>query len=220
MPHRSKGKFRYPMDNQVRFVDQTKRILFLWSSAPVVVLVAVFTQSAWPDEFVVGELFEQAGIILVFACILGRCWAALHIGGRKNAKLVQTGPYRYSRNPLYFFSCLGLAGMGFLFESAVLGVVLFTFGYLAFHPVLKSESALLSEIFGSEYDAYSRRVSEFFPTLANKLTLKSEDRLDFSQSALKRTFLDACYFLLVFPFVEIIDWLHNSSRIYPAVFLY
>ena len=50
----------------------------------------------------------------------------LYVGGRKNAELVTTGPYSMMRNPLYFFSLLGVAGVG-----AQTGSVLATFAVTA-----------------------------------------------------------------------------------------
>ncbi len=60
----------------------------------------------------------------------------------------------------------------------------------------------------------------FFPQLSTKVTTSPTDRMDFSQAVLKRTFVGACYFLLIFPLVEIIDWLHDSAQIIPLLFLY
>ena len=38
-------------------------------------------------------MIEWAGIVLIVACILGRTWASLYIGGRKIDALVMDGPY-------------------------------------------------------------------------------------------------------------------------------
>lgn len=208
------------MGRHVAFVDQTGRIKFLWVSAPLVLLLTVFTQTAWPDDFIVAETIEQIGIVLLFACIIGRCWAALHIGGKKNSELVMSGPYHYTRNPLYLFSCLGLAGTGFMLESLVLGIVLFVFGYAVFQPVMKREDAHLETLFGSRHSAYAQRVPAFLPRFFQEMEPQSNDRLEFSQAVLKRTFLDACYFLLIFPLVEIIEWLHMSAQVNPFFLLY
>ncbi|HYO92694.1 MAG TPA: isoprenylcysteine carboxylmethyltransferase family protein [Pyrinomonadaceae bacterium] len=92
-----------------------------------------------------------------------RAWAAGHI--RKNSQLATSGPYAYTRNPLYLGSfLLGLgftiaAGqplLGLLFAGLFLGIYL---------PVMRVEAATLSQLFGEDYTRYSRAVPLFFPRL-------------------------------------------------------
>jgi len=90
-----------------------------------------------------------------------RAWAAGHI--RKNQALAVSGPYAYTRNPLYLGSfVLGLgftigAGrwiLGILFAALFLGIYL---------PVMRVESRTLAELFGASYQQYALQVPLFFP---------------------------------------------------------
>ncbi len=92
-----------------------------------------------------------------------RAWAAGHI--RKNAALATSGPYAYTRNPLYLGSFL--LGLGFTIASARLTLgVLFTALFLGIYlPVMRVESADLAEIFGQDYRRYAGAVPLFFPRL-------------------------------------------------------
>ena len=92
-----------------------------------------------------------------------RAWAAGHI--RKNAQLATSGPYAFTRNPLYFGSFL--LGLGFTIASgrwflAVLFAALFIGIYL---PVMRVEASTLAQLFGSEFETYRRAVPLFFPRL-------------------------------------------------------
>ena len=100
------------------------------------------------------------GIIAVLGLAL-RAWAAGHI--RKNAQLATSGPYAYTRNPLYLGSfLLGLGftiassqwWLGFIFAALFLGIYL---------PVMRVEAATLAEIFGEDYKRYASAVPLFFP---------------------------------------------------------
>jgi protein-S-isoprenylcysteine O-methyltransferase Ste14 len=90
-----------------------------------------------------------------------RLWAAGHID--KGKALAQSGPYAYTRNPLYFgsfFMALGiiLAGQGYW--------LLLPFGifYGAFYlPVMRAEEQDLYKAYGDQFLEYSRQVSLFFP---------------------------------------------------------
>ncbi|PYS53234.1 MAG: isoprenylcysteine carboxylmethyltransferase family protein [Acidobacteria bacterium] len=101
-----------------------------------------------------------------FVAILGlgvRAWAAGHI--RKNDVLATTGPYAYTRNPLYLGSFL--LGAGFTIAS---GQPLLAIPFLAlfvgiYFPVMRVESRQLAELFGEEYSDYARAVPLFFPRL-------------------------------------------------------
>jgi protein-S-isoprenylcysteine O-methyltransferase Ste14 len=92
-----------------------------------------------------------------------RAWAAGHI--RKNSQLATSGPYAYTRNPLYLGSfTLGLgftiaAGqplLGLLFIALFLGIYL---------PVMRVEAATLSQLFAEDYRRYAEAVPLFFPRL-------------------------------------------------------
>jgi protein-S-isoprenylcysteine O-methyltransferase Ste14 len=106
--------------------------------------------------------------LAVGACvsILGlaiRAWASGHI--RKNAQLATSGPYAFTRNPLYFGSFL--LGLGFTIASgqwplAVLFALLFIGIYL---PVMGVEAKTMGQLFGEDFETYRRAVPLFFPRL-------------------------------------------------------
>lgn len=92
-----------------------------------------------------------------------RAWAAGHI--RKNAQLATSGPYAFTRNPLYFGSFL--LGLGFTIASgqwplALLFALLFIGIYL---PVMNVEAGMLDQLFGEDFEKYRRAVPLFFPRL-------------------------------------------------------
>ena len=117
---------------------------------------AVFLIFAAPEPLtlLVGGIIALIGIAI-------RAWASGHI--RKNRELAVSGPYAYTRNPLYLGSII--LGLGFTIASgvwwlALLFVALFLGIYL---PVMRVESQELTHIFGDEYRDYARRVPLFFP---------------------------------------------------------
>ncbi len=96
-------------------------------------------------------------------CLAGmalRAWAAGHLA--KNEQLAQSGPYAYTRNPLYLGSLLVTAGMLVAAQSAALAV-LFTLAFvLIYLPVMQQESDHLRQIFPG-YEDYARRVPLLLP---------------------------------------------------------
>jgi protein-S-isoprenylcysteine O-methyltransferase Ste14 len=109
-----------------------------------------------------------------------RAWASGHI--RKNAELATSGPYAFTRNPLYFGSFL--LGLGFTIASgrwllAVLFAALFIGIYF---PVMRVEASTMAQLFGSDFDVYRRAVPLFFPRLtpyrrADSATVKFDSAL-------------------------------------------
>lgn len=112
--------------------DQRKRIRFLWAGGALVAAAVVLSDSAWSGATGAHEVVEVAGIGLVFICILGRLWSTLYIGSRKNQDLATRGPYSMTRNPLYFFSTIGAAGVGLMFGSLLMGALLAFITYRVF----------------------------------------------------------------------------------------
>lgn len=101
------------------------------------------------------------GVALVGLAL--RAWAAGHI--RKNARLATSGPYAYTRNPLYLGSFL--LGLGFTVASAqpLLGILFAALFLGIYLPVMRVEAATLAELFGEDYEAYARAVPLFVPRL-------------------------------------------------------
>ena len=96
--------------------------------------------------------------------LLIRAWAAGHI--RKNAELATSGPYAFTRNPLYLGSFI--LGLGFTISSGrwQLGVV-FALLFLGIYlPVMRVESATLAELFGEQFQKYAAAVPMFMPRLS------------------------------------------------------
>jgi protein-S-isoprenylcysteine O-methyltransferase Ste14 len=101
---------------------------------------------------------------LIAALGLGvRAWAAGHI--RKNAALAVSGPYAYTRNPLYLGSFL--LGLGFTIASGrPLLWILFAALFLGIYwPVMRVEATTLAQLFGESYQRYARAVPLFLPRL-------------------------------------------------------
>jgi protein-S-isoprenylcysteine O-methyltransferase Ste14 len=90
-----------------------------------------------------------------------RAWATGHL--RKNDALAVTGPYAYTRNPLYLGSFL--IGVGFTIASGriVLGFVFAALFLGIYVPVMRVESATLAGLFGERYERYLKGVPLFLP---------------------------------------------------------
>ncbi len=102
------------------------------------------------------------GLLLVVPGIWLRAYAAGYV--KKNAELTQTGPYAYTRNPLY------LGSMGIAFGIAIaagrvwLGVLLAVMFLAIYVPTILSEETFLRATF-PEFDEYARRVPRLLPRL-------------------------------------------------------
>lgn len=122
---------------------------------------AIFLIFAQPEPLtlVIGGLIASVGLLI-------RAWASGHI--RKNQKLAVSGPYAYTRNPLYLGSFV--LGLGFTIASGVwwLGLLFIALFLGIYLPVMRVEAEDLKTIFGDEYEIYARQVPLFFPRLTAK----------------------------------------------------
>lgn len=136
----------------------------------VVVFVLFFivtTKSHWETN---NEMFNFIllfiGIVLVGIASLGRMWCSLYIAGYKDQQLITKGPYSMCRNPLYFFSMVGVLGIGFCTETLIFPA-LFIILFSCYYPfVIKSEEKRLRSLFGAGFEKYTRNVPAFFPDIS------------------------------------------------------
>ncbi|MCY7374530.1 MAG: isoprenylcysteine carboxylmethyltransferase family protein [Pyrinomonadaceae bacterium] len=130
---------------------------------------AVFLYFARPEMsfLIIGGAIAVVGLLI-------RAWASGHI--RKNQTLAISGPYSYTRNPLYFGSFV--LGIGFTMAAGVwwLGLVFIALFLGIYLPVMRVEASELTKIFGEEYHEYAARVPLFFPRLT--AYKKSETKFD------------------------------------------
>ena len=125
------------------FVTAALYIYELWRQAPALPAIA------W-------------SLLLVVPGVWLRAYASGYV--KKNAELAVTGPYAYTRNPLYLGSMLIAAGFVVALQSWLLAAVLaagFAFIYI---PTIASEERFLRTAF-ADFDAYCQRVPRLLPRL-------------------------------------------------------
>ena len=132
------------------------------------ILFVVFSK---PDRT---TLLIGSGIAVIGLLI--RAWASGHI--RKASELAVSGPYSYTRNPLYlgsFFLGLGFTVAAGVWWLAILFVALFLGIYL---PVMRVEVDDIRRIFPGQFDEYERSVPLFVPRLT--VWKKTDRKFDLS----------------------------------------
>lgn len=72
--------------------------------------------------------------------------------------LVEDGPYRYSRNPIYLSFTLFMLGIGLFFSNLWLIVMCGIVLVVVHYGVILREERYLSQLFGERYESYKRRV--------------------------------------------------------------
>lgn len=126
------------------------RLLARWRVTLGFVFAAVvmWLATPTPQSLVIG-----AAVALIGESI--RVWAAGHL--EKSKEVTQSGPYRYTRHPLYLGS--SMIGIGLAIVSNHLIVVAIVVAYLGLTltAAMKSEEAHLREKFGDAYDAYAQK---------------------------------------------------------------
>jgi protein-S-isoprenylcysteine O-methyltransferase Ste14 len=126
----------------------------------VVALLA--TGSVWQGTLV-GRAMFLVGIVLAAIGMVGRIWCLTYSSGYKSSELVTQGPYSVCRNPLYFFSFIGLIGIGLATETITLTLFLIAFFVLVYPAVITGEEEFLRGKFGQAYVDYCNRTPRFFP---------------------------------------------------------
>jgi protein-S-isoprenylcysteine O-methyltransferase Ste14 len=106
--------------------------------------------------------FLALGTILIVPGILIRALASGHV--RKNEALATSGPYAFTRNPLYLGSLLIGLGFAVAARSWWVGVILVVMFFAIYLPVIRSEETLLRSTFPG-FEQYARQVPRMFPRI-------------------------------------------------------
>ena len=100
------------------------------------------------------------GAVLLVPGLLVRALASGHV--RKNEALATSGPYAYTRNPLYLGSLLIGIGFAIAARSWWIGGVLVLMFFAIYLPVIQGEERFLRGQF-PEFDEYAQKVPRMFP---------------------------------------------------------
>jgi len=114
---------------------------------------------------VAGLAIAAAGAALALWCVLpfvvvGRGTPAPFDPPRR---LVDRGPYRWVRNPMYLGAALALCGAALLFRALPLAGYAGLFLLAAHLFVVRYEEPTLARLFGADYQAYRGQVGRWWP---------------------------------------------------------
>jgi protein-S-isoprenylcysteine O-methyltransferase Ste14 len=126
------------------------RLLARWRVFLGFVFSAIVLWLATPSS---QSLALGAAIAIVGESI--RLWAAGHL--EKSKEVTQSGPYRYTRHPLYLGSSLIGIGMAVVSNNVIVAAIVITYLVLTLTAAMRSEEAHLREKFGDAYDAYAQK---------------------------------------------------------------
>ncbi len=142
-----------------------------------------------PQSILYGTLVGILGLLL-----RARAAGYLH----KQALLTVTGPYAYTRNPLYLGSALLALGAGIATHSWYSALVLGVYFALFYSVVMRREEHELRQRHGAAFDEYARAVPLFFPRWTPaKLSAGSAGTFSFAQYKKNHEWQAAVGFLLL-----------------------
>ncbi len=102
------------------------------------------------------------GSALIIPGLVIRALASGHV--RKNEQLTTTGPYAYTRNPLYLGSLIFAVGFAISARNLWIGAGLIVMFLAIYLPVIRGEEMFLREHF-AEFAEYARQVPRLWPRL-------------------------------------------------------
>ena len=122
-------------------------------------------------SIVIGSLIALPGLLI-------RALASGHV--QKNEQLATSGPYAYTRNPLYLGSLIMAVGFAIAARSWWVGAVMLAIFCAIYIPVILGEEVFLRERF-TEFEQYSRTVPRLIPRITLAKSLTQKDSASFSR---------------------------------------
>lgn len=150
-----------------------------------------------PHTIVLGAIVGAMGL-----CI--RAYAAGYL--HKQSILTMTGPYAYTRNPLYLGSAVLALGAGIATRSWISATILVIYFALVYAVVMRREENELFLQHGEAFKAYAAAVPLFFPRMTPaKLAGTSAGSFSFDQYKKNHEYEAAVGFLLLL-LVFLLKW--------------
>ena len=116
-------------------------------SAILAVLLAHPSWSSW-----------RTGLLVALAGEAIRVWAAGHL--EKSREVTRSGPYRWTRHPLYAGSAVMALGIVIACRSWLLAAIATVYMVATITAAVRTEEAFLRRTFGDTYDRYRNSQAE------------------------------------------------------------
>ena len=117
-----------------------------------------FVPASIPRAWVGGGLFVLAVALAVWAVVTIRKAGTQFDVHKPTTTIVENGPYRFTRNPIYLGMFLSQAGIAIGFDDLWVLATLVPFYFVIRHGVVAREEAYLERKFGPVYLGYKSRV--------------------------------------------------------------
>ena len=141
----------------IKKIGTTLFTLRSYTPIPLIFLAVYFAQLSW--------ILSIVGVLVLLIGELMRIWAVGYAGGRTRTRfmsdsqvLVTSGPYAYSRNPLYLGNFLISAGICIIANVWWLMIVVPVAFFLQYLPIILSEENHLRQQCGEVYEDYLKVV--------------------------------------------------------------
>ena len=190
---------------------EKSRIIITRMAAVAAAVALLGSKSRWEEsDGIMTLVLFVAGIVLVGIASLGRMWCSLYIAGYKDETLITTGPYSVCRNPLYFFSLLGAAGIGLCTETVLFPLAFLVLFALYYPFVIKSEEKRLKKLFGDQFESYAHRVPAFFP---NRSLFEEPENYRVNPAVYRVHMYSALWFVWIVGILEVVEGLREAGLI-------
>jgi protein-S-isoprenylcysteine O-methyltransferase Ste14 len=167
-------------------------------SYPLAVLVLWFARPT-PRSILWGAPIGLIGLFI-------RSRAAGHL--HKQEVLTVTGPYAYTRNPLYFGSAILTLAASVAAHSWISAAILSVYFALVYSVVMRREETELRQHHGEAFEEYARTVPLFFPRITPaKLSFAGGGSFSLAQYKKNHEYQAAIGFLLLLGVLLLIWWL-------------
>lgn len=159
-----------------RFLFRYRWFFYLVIFLPMAVLRDHITADwlAWMEQYYLTWII--GGILLAKGCGI-RIYAARYIGWKGQPgdplkrQLATEGPYRFTRNPLYWGNIIGFGGAAFLLKLLwYVPVAIFAIFILHHLLITWYEEKRMNEKSGADYQAYYQRTPRWGPKLSALFT--------------------------------------------------
>lgn len=131
-----------------------------------IIAIGIALHAALPASVLPRDISRGIGLALLIASVVPGMSALLYmlrartttLPRRAVSALVTSGPFRYSRNPIYLSFVLFHAGLAFLMDSLVMLALLPVLMLILTKYVIEREETYLTRQFGDEYARYCASV--------------------------------------------------------------